>query len=334
MQASAHNQPLPPDAADRGAVARVTLLRRTMACSPTKSLSPAGCAYPSPLSGRQPRCPCQRWAPDRAKAIPPAGGITWPLVLLLLLWGAYSPGMASPDPVASESARQFGYRVVQSFPHDPDAFTQGLLFHDGRLFESTGGYRQSTVRIVHLESGRILRQQALADQLFGEGLALAGGLLYQLTWKAGIGLVRDAETLDVVGEFRYPGEGWGLTARDGNLIMSDGTADLRFLETENFNEIRRLQVRDGPLPVTGLNELELVGGDLFANVWPTNRIAVIDPSDGRVRGWLDLANVLPVVFRGPRTDVLNGVAYDADADRLFVTGKRWPRLFEIEVLPP
>ncbi len=242
--------------------------------------------------------------------------------------------LAVPDTVSSAKAGDYGFRVVRTYPHDPSAFTQGLVFHDGRLLESTGGYGTSTVRIVNLDSGRALREHRLANELFGEGLALAGGLLYQLTWKAGIGMVRDAETLEAVGEFRYANEGWGLAARDGMLVMSDGTSTLRFLDAASFSEVRRLQVRDGTLPVRGLNELEYVGVHLYANVWPTDRIAIIDPADGQVRGWLDLSAILPIVFRGPETDVLNGIAYDADTNRLFVTGKNWPRLFEIEVIAP
>ena len=193
--------------------------------------------------------------------------------------------------------------------------------------------RDSSIRIVDLESGRVLRRQQLPDNRFGEGLALAGERLYQLTWKAGAAIVRDPGTLDAIGELRYPGEGWGLATLGEELVMSDGSAELRFLDTASFWERRRIEVRDGGLPVTGLNELEAVEGDLYANVWPSERIAIIDPAGGRVRGWLDLSGILPLVMRGPRTDVLNGIAYDTESRRLFVTGKNWPRMFEIEVTP-
>ena len=229
------------------------------------------------------------------------------------------------------AAGHYTYRVVARFPHDALAFTQGLLIAGDRLLESTGGYGASSVRIVHLESGRVLRRQRLPENRFGEGLALAGNRLFQLTWKAGIAIVRDPDTLDEVGEYRYSGEGWGLAALGDGLVMSNGSAELRFLDSENFQEYRRIEVRDGGRPITGLNELEAVQGDIYANVWPTDRIAVIDPASGRVRGWLDLGGLLPLVMRGPRTDVLNGIAYDGDSRRLFVTGKNWPRLFEIEV---
>ena len=231
------------------------------------------------------------------------------------------------------AAIHHNYRVVAHYPHDTSAFTQGLLMADGKLVESTGGYGTSSIRIVHLESGRVLRRQGLPENRFGEGLALAGGRLYQLTWKAGTVIVRDPVTLDAIGEFRYSGEGWGLATLGDELVMSDGSPELRFLDAGNFRERRRVEVRDGGVPVTGLNELESVEGYIWANVWPTDRIAIIDPADGRVRGWLDLSGILPVVLRGPRSDVLNGIAYDPDSRRLFVTGKNWPRLFEIEVTP-
>ncbi len=251
-----------------------------------------------------------------------------------LKWFVIVPGViagATSGESPATAAVDYNYRVVASYPHDSSAFTQGLLIAGGRLFESTGGYGESSVRIAHLESGRVLRQHRLPDNRFGEGLALAGDHLYQLTWKAGIAMVRDSATLEKVGEFRYSGQGWGLAASGGELAMSDGSAELRFLDAADFTERRRIEVRNGGTPVTGLNELEYVEGDLYANVWPTDRIAVIDPANGRVRGWLDLSGILPLVFRGPRTDVLNGIAYDPGSRRLFVTGKNWPRLFEIEV---
>ncbi len=227
----------------------------------------------------------------------------------------------------------YGYRVVASHHHDPSAFTQGLLMLQGQLFESTGGYGQSSLRSTDLATGLVLREQPLPPHLFGEGLAAAGDRLFQLTWKAGIGLVHDAATLRQVGEFRYAGEGWGLASNGEHLVMSDGSAQLRFLDLAHQQEFQRLQVRAGEEPIAGLNELEYVGKDLYANVWPTSRIAIINPQSGQLKGWLDLSNILPVVFRHPRIDVLNGIARDPESGRLFVTGKRWPKLFEIEVFP-
>ena len=263
------------------------------------------------------------FAIDRSSAAPRTAA----LPVLLLVACCFGAGEVHAD------APQLGYRVVASYPHDPTAFTQGLLVQGDRLFESTGGYGESSVRVSDLASGRILRQRSLASNLFGEGLALTAGQLYQLTWKAGVGLVHDSTTLEQVGQFSYPGEGWGLTATNEYLIMSDGSAQLRFLARTDLRELRRVEVRDGGRPVAGLNELEYIEGSLYANVWPTDRIAIINPSNGQVQGWLDLSDILPLVFRHPRIDVLNGIAYDAEAKRLFVTGKRWPRLFEIEVLP-
>ena len=261
-----------------------------------------------------------------------SAGFGRPVSLLTLI--SLSLQAAAFADVASEqspAAVNLKYRVVAHYPHDPSAFTQGLLVAGGKVYESTGGYGTSSIRIVHLESGRVLRRQRLPDDRFGEGLALAGDRLYQLTWKAGIAIARDPANLDAVGEFRYPGEGWGLAATENELVMSDGSEWLRVLDPQDFTERRRIDVRDGELPVKGLNELEYVEGELYANVWPTDRIAVIDPASGRVRGWLDLAGILPVVFPGRDTDVLNGIAYDSASRRLFVTGKNWPRLFEIEV---
>ena len=280
------------------------------------------------LTGRSAAIP----AGDQEIATPMAGfGFLRQLALIALSAHAAAFAATATQPVPATV--DYTYRVVAHFPHDTTAFTQGLLIAGGKLFESTGGYGASSIRLVQLESGRVLRRQRLPENRFGEGLALARNRLYQLTWKAETVFVRDPGTLDTVAEFRYSGEGWGLAAMGDELVMSDGSAELRFLDAGDFTERRRIEVRDGESPVIGLNELEKVEGDLYANVWPTDRIAVINPADGRVRAWLDLSGILPLVMRGPRTDVLNGIAYDSDARRLFVTGKNWPRLFEIEVLP-
>lgn len=261
------------------------------------------------------------------------GGFRFLRRIALISLSLHAAAFAQAAAESASPAVERTYRVVAHFPHDPSAFTQGLLISGGALYESTGGYGASSIRIVHLESGRVLRRQSLPDNRFGEGLAFARNRLYQLTWKAGSVFVRDPDTLDAVAEFRYSGEGWGLAGMGDELVMSDGSAELRFLDAGDFTERRRIEVRDGGSPVVGLNELEAVEGELYANVWPTDRIAIIEPADGRVRGWLDLSGILPLVMRGPHTDVLNGIAYDSDARRLFVTGKNWPRLFEIEVIP-
>lgn len=244
-------------------------------------------------------------------------------------------GLLAAAAAAGEAPRpaEYGYRVVQSYPHDPAAFTQGLLFRGGRLFESTGGYGASTVREVDLATGRVLRERRLGDGLFGEGLALVGERLIQLTWREGIGFVYDPGTLRTLDDFAYEGEGWGLAGDGDRLVMSDGSATLRFLDPATFRESRRVAVTGPDGPIVGLNELEFVGEALYANVYQTETIAIIDPTDGGLRGWLRLDGILPVVFRSEDTAEMNGIAHDPATGRLFVTGKRWPRLFEIEVVP-
>lgn len=218
---------------------------------------------------------------------------------------------------------------VRSYPHDSTAFTQGLLWRNGRLYESTGRYEQSTLRLVELETGRVIRRVALGRQYFAEGLAAVGDSLYQLTWKEGVAFVWDPETLTEIGKLQYSGEGWGLTSDGRRLIVSDGSSYLTFVDPRTFQVDTTLRVMDGARPVDQLNELEWVRGEIWANVWHTTRIARIDPATGRVKGWLELSALIP-----PVTDqeaVLNGIAYDEAADRLLVTGKLWPRLFEIRV---
>jgi glutaminyl-peptide cyclotransferase len=224
----------------------------------------------------------------------------------------------------------FGYQVVNVYPHDAKAFTQGLLYRDGALFESTGLNGQSTLRRVQLETGKILQQAKVDDRYFAEGLTDWGSRLVQLTWNTNIGFVYEVTSFKQLQTFRYTGEGWGLTHDDRAIIMSDGTPALRFLNPETLQETRRLQVKDGDLPVEDLNELEFVDGEIYANVWTTDRIAIIAPSTGQVTGWINLAGLMP---RGATSGdaVLNGIAYDAQRKRLFVTGKLWPRLFEITV---
>lgn len=235
----------------------------------------------------------------------------------------------APDttPVAS-------YRVIQHYPHDAEAFTQGLLFHQGYLYESTGLYGQSTLRRVKLKTGEVKQSVSLDATLFGEGLALWQDRLIQLTWLAGVALVYDLHSLNLLHTFTYPGQGWGLTHDDQWLILSDGTATLRFLNPETFEEIRRVQVLDAGVPVTQLNELEYVNGEILANVWHTDHIARIDPQSGQVLGWIDLTGLLPEHLKPKdREGVLNGIAWDNEGQRLFVTGKLWPKIFEIELLP-
>jgi glutamine cyclotransferase len=236
------------------------------------------------------------------------------------------PG-GSPDSVTA-----YTYRVVNTYPHDVAAFTQGLDWDEGALYEGTGLTGKSSLRRVALDTGEVVQRHDLAETYFGEGIAVFGGRIVQLTWQSGVGFVYDKTSFEETGQFRYPGEGWGLTYDGNRLIMSDGTATLRFLDPDTFAQTGQIQVRDTAGPVVYLNELEWVEGKILANVWRMDRIARIDPDTGRVTGWIDLTGLLPAADRTSRTDVLNGIAYDEETKRLFVTGKRWPKLFEIELI--
>jgi glutamine cyclotransferase len=228
----------------------------------------------------------------------------------------------------------YTYKVVNTYPHDPNAFTQGLVFEDGILYEGTGLYGDSTLRKVDLETGALLQGHELPAQFFGEGIiTIYGDRIIQITWRSNVGYVYDKESFDLLQEFNYPTEGWGITHDGTHLIMSDGTSTLHFLDPETYEEVHRVEVLDRGSPVTRLNELEYVQGIIYANVWQTDRIAMIAPSTGQVVGWIDLEGLLGEEDRIQRVDVLNGIAYDAEDDRLFVTGKWWPKLFEIELIP-
>lgn len=228
----------------------------------------------------------------------------------------------------------YGYKVVNAYPHDKRAFTQGLVFEDGFLYEGTGLVGRSTLRKVELETGKIVKGRKVSDEYFGEGITIYGNKIIQLTLRASVGLVYDKESFELVGQFNYPTEGWGITHDGKSLIRSDGTSTLYFLNPETFEQTGRIEVTDSDGPVTGLNELEYVQGQIYANVWRTDRIARIDPKTGRVTGWIDLAGLLGLYSRGQLVDVLNGIAYDAANGRLFVTGKLWPKVFEIEPVLP
>lgn len=244
-----------------------------------------------------------------------------------------SIGHIQRSQTAAAAPVSFDYQVVNVYPHDPDAFTQGLVFQDGVLFESTGRYGQSALRRVRLETGEVLQERRLDPMLFGEGLTEWSGRLVQITWREQTGFVYDRETFALLQTFSYPGEGWGLTHDGRRLIMSDGTADLRFLDPATFAETGRLRVTEDGRPVSLLNELEMMRDVLLANVWGSDDILVIGLRDGRVRGRIDLTGLLPAADRAGPVDVLNGIAYDAEGDRLFVTGKLWPKLFEIRIAP-
>jgi len=225
------------------------------------------------------------------------------------------------------------YLIVHTYPHDPHAFTQGLVFADGHLYESTGINGQSSLRMLDLSTGRILQEQPVDSKYFAEGLTAWGSTLVQLTWDTHVGLVYDRFSFRLLRTFSYSGEGWGLTHDDKSLILSDGTPTLRFLDPATFKQSRRLTVKDRGKPVSDINELEYIDGQVYANIWHSDRIARISPRTGKVLGWIDLAGLLPPSDRSTPEAVLNGIAWDAEHHRLFLTGKLWPRLFEIQVVP-
>jgi glutamine cyclotransferase len=225
----------------------------------------------------------------------------------------------------------YGYEIVNIYPHDPAAFTQGLVFVDGKLYEGTGEEGRSSLREVELETGHVLKKVDVPEPYFGEGIALLNGKIYQLTWQHQVGFVYDAKTFQQVGKFNYSGEGWGLTTDGHSLILSDGSNRIRFLDPDSFRVTKTIAVLDGKLAVNELNELEYVNGEIYANIWHDQRIATIDPQTGRVTGWIDLNGLLPPGDVTDEEAVLNGIAYDEAGKRLFVTGKLWPRLFEIKL---
>jgi glutamine cyclotransferase len=239
-----------------------------------------------------------------------------------------------PGSRLSLSVPVYRYRVINTYPHDRDGFTQGLVFEDGILYEGTGGYGQSTLRKVELTSGIVLQSRTLPAQLFGEGVTIYGNRVIQLTWKSHIGFVYDKVSLELLREFRFPREGWGITHDGKRLIVSDGTETLYFLDPESFENIGSIQVHDENGPVTQLNELEYIRGEIYANIWRTDRIAIIAPQTGKVVGWIALEGLLTEKDLAVPVDVLNGIAYDAKQKRLYVTGKLWPKLFEIELGAP
>lgn len=261
-----------------------------------------------------------------------SGMSNWPMhriagLLLLFLCGNVAISARGATP------KLYGYRVVHVYPHDPRAFTQGLVYLDGKLYESTGLNGQSSVRIEDLKTGDVLRETDLASQYFGEGLTDWRNTLIQLTWQTHAVFVYDRATLRLLHTLVWPGEGWGLTHDSRRLILSDGSSTLYFLDPETFREEGTIKVTDQGREIDNLNELEMVHGEIFANIWHENRIARISPQTGDVLGWIDLSGLLsPMIKTGPE-DVLNGIAYDAQHDRLFVTGKRWPSIFEIQVIP-
>jgi glutaminyl-peptide cyclotransferase len=225
----------------------------------------------------------------------------------------------------------YAYDIVQEWPHDRSAFTQGLQWHENRLFEGTGQVGQSSIREVELQTGRVIRKRDVPPPHFGEGIVILGDNLYEITWTTGVAFVYDWRTFNPKGQFRYEGQGWGLTTDGKSLIMSDGSSTLQYRDPATFAVQKTVSVSDKGQPVSKLNELEWVKGEVWANVWESDQIARINPATGEVTGWIDLKGILPPMDRTGGEDVLNGIAYDAAQDRLFVTGKLWPKLYEIKL---
>jgi len=247
--------------------------------------------------------------------------------------GANSDSSSSKTPENAPPVH-YGYQIVNIFPHDTNAFTQGLIFVDGKLYEGTGEEGESTLREVDLQTGKVLKKVDVPEPYFGEGITLLNGKMYQLTWQHHVGFIYNAQTFEQIGKFNYEDEGWGLTNDGHSLILSDGSNRLRFIDPDSFRVTKTIAVfDDSGKPLKELNELEYVDGQVYANIWHDNRIVIVDPQHGRITGWIDLGGLLqPGDVQDPEA-VLNGIAYDAAGKRLFITGKLWPRIFEIKLKP-
>jgi len=244
-------------------------------------------------------------------------GVVW-----VVLWNSGQVPTDSGSPIL------YTYNIVKTYPHDYTAFTEGLVFNNGVLYESTGEYGFSTLRRINLENGNVQQQVLLPNQYFGEGLTIVNDSLVQLTWQNNTGFIYDTETFGLLGNFSYSTEGWGLTYTGSALIMSNGTSDLTFLDPVTFQKVGQVSVHDANTPVTNINELEYVNGDVYANIWLQQKIAIINPQTGIVKGWIDLTGIY---HSDDTSAVLNGIAYDSQTNRLFVTGKDWPNLYQITI---
>lgn len=247
-----------------------------------------------------------------------------------------SPAVATaqtnkPGADVTQGIPVYTYEIVASYPHDPKAYTQGLVFLDGALYESTGQYDASTLRKVELKKGKVKKQIDVPGQYFAEGMTILNGKIYQLTWVQHKGFIYDLKDFKLEKEFAYEGEGWGLTNDGRSLILSDGTNQLRFIDPATLRVQRTISVFDNQQPLAELNELEYIRGEIYANIWKTDKIVRIDPQTGRILAWIDLTGLRPPETLENGENVLNGIAYDEEHDRLYVTGKRWPKLFEIRL---
>lgn len=256
---------------------------------------------------------------------------TLPIAVLALVAGIAGWEVSRRGASAAQEALDLGYEILARHPHDPTSYTQGLYFEDGILVEGTGRRGQSVLRKVEIDSGNVIEEVGLPSNYFGEGIAALDSRIFQLTWTSGLGFIYDKDSLRQIGQFSYPGEGWGLTTDGQDLIMSDGTAMLRFLDPDSFAEVRRVEVRGPAGAVTQLNELEYVDGSVYANIWFSDTIVEIDPQSGAVLGAIDFTP-LSEESRPPTSDaVLNGIAFDPATDRFFLTGKLWPTMFELRL---
>jgi glutamine cyclotransferase len=254
------------------------------------------------------------------------------LLSAVILAGIFACSNSSPAGQAADAVPLYSYQVVNSWPHDAEAYTQGLVFHDGTLFESTGLRGSSSLRRVELKSGKVKKKLEVARPFFAEGMTIFHDKIYQLTWQEQKGFVYDLKKFKPDGEFAYEGEGWGLTHDNQSLILSDGTNRIRFLDPTSFQVQRTISVYDNGQPLAELNELEYIKGEIYANIWKTDRIVRIDPATGKINAWIDMAGLRRWAENNPSENCLNGIAYDAENDRIFVTGKRWPQLFEIRLV--
>jgi glutamine cyclotransferase len=247
------------------------------------------------------------------------------LRFLFLVYLAYA--------TSSSAAPIYTYKVIARYPHSTDSYTEGLFYLDGLFYEGTGRNGRSAVLVVDPQTGKILQRHNLASEYFGEGIVDWGPNIYEWTWTSHVCFVYNRRTFRLVKQFTYSGEGWGMTRTDKELITSDGTATLRFRDPNSFKETHNIVVREGSIRVDKLNELEFINGEIYANIWHSDMIVRISPRDGQVIAWIDLTGLLPAEQKADDESVLNGIAYDAQHDRIFVTGKQWPTLFEIKVIP-
>ena len=259
------------------------------------------------------------------------------IALLLIAFAQSFPTNRLPAqtarPAHASKVPEYTFKVIRTFPHDPTAFTQGLVFHNGFLYEGTGLKGRSSLRKIRLDTGEILQEVSLSPEIFGEGITILNDKIVQLTWQSQIGFVYNLSDFRLLRQFSYSGEGWGLTTDGREFFMSDGTHDIRVLDGSTLAEKRRFTVHDGATKIDELNELEFVDEEIFANIWQTDRIARISPRTGEVVGWIDLKGLLSPVYRLQSGAVLNGIAYDPARKRLFVTGKLWPSIFQIQLVP-